>query len=96
MREFASVVERAVILGMGKKLNVKGALNIPNGADISTGAVMTTGTFPTFDKMAENHIREALLLSGGGKIDGKNGAANLLGLHVSTLRGKMRKYGIIV
>ncbi|MGD9807504.1 MAG: helix-turn-helix domain-containing protein [Deferribacterales bacterium] len=30
----------------------------------------------------------------GGKIGGEDGAAELLGLNLSTLRGKMRKYGI--
>ena len=30
----------------------------------------------------------------GWKIEGSNGAADLLGLNPSTLRGKMRKFGL--
>ena len=38
-------------------------------------------------------IRKALKLSGG-KVDGKGGAAELLGINSGTLRHKMRKLGI--
>jgi hypothetical protein len=40
-----------------------------------------------------DHIENALHHSGG-RVEGKNGAAQLLGLHPSTLRGRMRKLGI--
>ncbi|WP_459944598.1 helix-turn-helix domain-containing protein [Desulfocastanea catecholica] len=39
------------------------------------------------------HIRRCLD-SSAGRIEGKNGAAKKLGLHPSTLRARMRKYGI--
>ena len=45
------------------------------------------------DDVIVAHIRRALNESGG-KMEGKAGAAELLGLHPSTLRGKMRKFGI--
>lgn len=86
-------MERSVILGMGKKLEIRPALNIPAELIITGTDSPSKACFLTFDKMAENHIRDALKLSGG-KIDGKDGGASLLGLNVSTLRGKMRKYGI--
>jgi len=40
-----------------------------------------------------DHILQALQKSGW-RIKGKNGAAEYLGLNVSTLRARMRKYGI--
>jgi transcriptional regulator with GAF, ATPase, and Fis domain len=45
------------------------------------------------DKLIIEHIKKALELSNG-KISGKDGAARLLGINPSTLRGKMRKYKI--
>jgi transcriptional regulator with GAF, ATPase, and Fis domain len=86
IREFAAVIERAVILGMGKTLDISNALNIPHPS-------VKQDTFETFDTMAKNHIIRALEISGG-KLSGENGAAGILGLNLSTLRGKMRKYGI--
>jgi transcriptional regulator with GAF, ATPase, and Fis domain len=49
--------------------------------------------FLSFDEMAVRHIREALQMAGG-KINGPEGAARLLGLHPNTLRTKMSKLGI--
>jgi transcriptional regulator with GAF, ATPase, and Fis domain len=43
--------------------------------------------------MIASHIRAALKLSRG-RVEGRGGAAQLLGLHPSTLRAKMRKHGI--
>lgn len=88
IREFAAVMERAVILGMGKSLDVKAALNIP-----AESAKETPSLFPTFEEAAKAHIIRALELSGG-KLSGRGSASELLGLNLSTLRGKMRKYGI--
>jgi transcriptional regulator with GAF, ATPase, and Fis domain len=43
--------------------------------------------------MEHNHIMQVLLTTGW-RIEGKNGAATLLGLNASTLRARMRKLGI--
>jgi transcriptional regulator with GAF, ATPase, and Fis domain len=45
------------------------------------------------DAMISAHIEKALDFSNG-RIEGKNGAAEMLGLHPSTLRGRMRKLNI--
>lgn len=47
----------------------------------------------TLDEAVALHIQQALKLSGG-KVEGTDGAAGRLGIHPSTLRGKMRKLGI--
>ena len=46
-----------------------------------------------FDDVVQRHIQHALRLTHG-KIKGPNGAAQLLGLHPSTLKGKMKKLDI--
>ncbi|MGD8386954.1 MAG: helix-turn-helix domain-containing protein [Desulfobacteraceae bacterium] len=43
--------------------------------------------------MVVRHIRKALAATGG-RVEGTAGAARLLGLHPSTLRGRMKKLGI--
>jgi hypothetical protein len=45
------------------------------------------------DKVISRHIRKALLLSKGG-VEGPGGTAKLLGVNPSTLRARIRKYGI--
>lgn len=88
IRELAAVIERAVILGSGKELDVCSALNKPAVEDSESDS-----GFLTFDEMAKKHIENALRICNG-KMGGEDGAAELLGLNLSTLRGKMRKYGI--
>lgn len=51
------------------------------------------GGFLSLDAMLAKHIQDALMLSHG-KIQGKGGAAELLGVNESTLRSKMKKLGI--
>jgi transcriptional regulator with GAF, ATPase, and Fis domain len=45
------------------------------------------------DEMERDHISQVLQKTGW-RIEGKAGAAVLLGLNPSTLRGRIRKYGI--
>ena len=49
--------------------------------------------FSSFEVVVRGHIMKALELSGG-SVYGSEGAARLLNLNPSTLRGKMRKLGI--
>jgi hydrogenase-4 transcriptional activator len=91
VRELASVIERAVILGHGKRLDVVNAL----------GAAPTTQSRPiapslavdTLDRMLIAHIESALAATRG-RIEGPKGAAALLGINPHTLRAKMRKLSI--
>jgi transcriptional regulator with GAF, ATPase, and Fis domain len=52
--------------------------------------IVETQRFPTLDDAIRAHIESALLLAAG-RIEGRGGAADLLGLNPHTLRGKMRK-----
>jgi len=107
VREFASVIDRAVLLGNGEHLDFETALGsfpgIGHGKQdlalthsCSPLAVTNAGGakgFPTLDEAMAEHIREALRQAHG-KVEGARGAATLLGLNPSTLRSRMRKLGI--
>ena len=88
VRELESIVERAVITSQGT------ALQILDRFENS----LTTGEQDARDGKAlvdieRDHILQALGKTGW-KVEGKKGAAAMLGLNPSTLRGRMRKDGI--
>jgi transcriptional regulator with GAF, ATPase, and Fis domain len=104
VRELIAVMERAVILGEGRSLEVATALGAgpsatPNGgASVSRpnpppGAARGAEPFPTLDAAMARHI-EAALERTGGRIEGRTGAARLLDINPHTLRARMRKLGI--
>ncbi|MCW5808691.1 MAG: sigma-54-dependent Fis family transcriptional regulator, partial [Deltaproteobacteria bacterium] len=84
VRELAAVIERAAILGEGRRLDIRRALG--PSAETSTA-------FPTLDATIRRHIETALARCHG-RIEGPHGAARLLGLNPNTLRSKMQKLGI--
>lgn len=101
VRELSAVMERAVILGEGKRLEVAKALGIapvPTRAlPVSLNAVEmvpkpTNLPLPLDDAMAQ-HIESVLRLTQG-RIEGVAGAAQLLQINPHTLRGRMRALGI--
>ena len=92
VRELAAVVERAAILGGGRRLDVGAALG-DGQPRRDERALPTTHAFPTLADAMRAHIEQALVLAHG-RIEGKGGAADLLGLNPHTLRGKMRKLAI--
>ena len=89
VRELESVIERAVIITQGNSLQVLDRFDTfrkseePEGQDIKT-----------LVDLEHDHILQVLQKTGW-RIEGKKGAAGLLGLNSSTLRARMRKYGII-
>lgn len=100
VRELAAVIERAAILGGGRRLEVAAALgDATHHAPPSFPATLTpapsssSGRFPTLLEVTRGHVERALVLANG-RIEGRGGAAELLGLNPHTLRGKMRKLGI--
>jgi hydrogenase-4 transcriptional activator len=95
------VIDRAAILGAGKRLEVGKALGLIPGI---SAPVPTTDQPPppppslastcrTLDAAMTQHI-EATLEATHGRVEGPHGAARLLGINPYTLRGKMRKLGI--
>ena len=93
IRELASVIERATILGNGRHLDVRsalGTLKLGRGAQAPTSR---SSEFPNLESVIQGHIEVALRRTSG-RIEGKGGAAALLGVNPHTLRARMRKLGL--
>lgn len=95
IRELQNVIERALILGRGKTLSVDELIPGHTGTGLSAAAPEQTVTVLPLDEVIKNHINLALKQSCG-KIEGRDGAAELLNMHPSTLRSRMKKYGIVI
>lgn len=100
VREVAAVIERAAILGDGKRLRVAEALGPVPGRGRSATDAPAGGLTPdeldeglTLDAAMARHIERALRASGG-QIEGATGAARRLAINPHTLRARMRKLGI--
>jgi transcriptional regulator with GAF, ATPase, and Fis domain len=100
IRELSSVIDRAVILGGGRGLEVAKALgqagSVPGAESrVRLGAPMAPAgeRILTLDAAMKQHIERALVVTRG-QLEGPDGAAALLGINPNTLRGRMRKLGI--
>jgi formate hydrogenlyase transcriptional activator len=88
VRELESVVERAIITSQGSVLQVLDrfenfrAKSVPAGQSVQDLVGL------------EKNLIQSALQKTGWRIEGINGAAQLIGLNPSTLRFRMRKYGI--
>jgi transcriptional regulator with GAF, ATPase, and Fis domain len=94
VRELAAVIERAAILGDGRRLDVPNALGAPStGAAPRPREPSGDGRFATLEQVIQSHIEQALRRSRG-RVEGERGAARLLGINPCTLRSRMRKLQI--
>lgn len=104
IRELASVIDRAAILGDGQSLAIARALGastvVPPLArrdrptqDESLPTSSTLSTMASLDDAIRQHIHAALRTTRG-RIDGQHGAARLLNVNPFTLRSRMKKLGI--
>ncbi|MDB4955706.1 MAG: GAF/sigma-54-interact/HTH domain transcription regulator [Myxococcales bacterium] len=89
VRELSAVIERAAILGEGRRLDVERALGIRGNDE----PARDPNHFPTLEDAMRTHIERALLRSKG-QIEGPQGAAMLLDIHPNTLRSRMTKLGL--
>jgi transcriptional regulator with GAF, ATPase, and Fis domain len=99
VRELAAVIERAAILGEGRRLEMARALGAPvrashplppsrrDDGDTSPARLLT------LDEAMARHIERALAETAG-RIEGPGGAAARLAINPHTLRSRMRKLGI--
>jgi len=92
VRELENVVERAIIL------NREGPLSFSDLHPQEQSEILPVATSDEMDlynlnQVTINHIRRVLKITKG-KVEGKDGAAELLGINPGTLRGRMRKLGI--
>lgn len=86
VRELENIVERAVILSQGKRFSI----------DFEFKRKRKNGkekVFPSMEQLQQEHILKALRRANG-KITGKGGAAELLGMKDKTLYSRMTKFGI--
>jgi PAS domain S-box-containing protein len=83
VRELEHAIEGAMITARGKKLNFE----LPQIAD------NTLSDFKSFEEMERDYILRVLEAKNW-RIGGEDSAASTLGMHVSTLRGRMKKLGI--
>ena len=97
VRELENFIERAVILTSGSELQAplaELAVSV-NGGDRQTEApsAVTAPGPVSLEDVERAHIEE-IVRQTRGVIGGKGGAAELLGLPVSTLRNRMKKLGL--
>jgi DNA-binding NtrC family response regulator len=87
VRELQNVVERAVINTQGPVLFIADTLEVPRDAEL-----------PTIRKRHLKVVEQDCILNvleeTKWKIEGKDGAAAILGLNPSTLRSRMKNLGI--
>lgn len=94
VRELQNIIERAIIQNRGGPLFFP-----PLGAAMAAPLPGVPAAAPdqllTLNAAAAEHIRRMLTVTGG-RIAGRGGAAELLGVNPSTLRSRMKKLGIRV
>ena len=88
IRELANFIERAVILTPGEELQVP-LIELATSSEINV-AIGTPSTF----RQAESSVIIDALRAASGRIAGKGGAAERLGLKRTTLQTKIRRLGI--
>jgi|APSaa5957512576_1039674.scaffolds.fasta_scaffold00480_13 transcriptional regulator with GAF, ATPase, and Fis domain len=91
VRELQNVVERALIINP-KGLLVFEHMNQSHSRGISAPE-SGDETVTSLNDMMSNYIQQVLVKTAG-KIHGKGGAAELLGINANTLRNRMNKLGI--
>lgn len=92
VRELDNIIERSLITCNGEPLTFP---ELETGLRTSQQTSDAKGGLLKLDDMIIQHIRAALEQCNG-VISGPNGAAEVLGLNPSTLRGKIRKYRLNV
>jgi transcriptional regulator with GAF, ATPase, and Fis domain len=86
IRELENVIQRAIILSSD------GAISIDD-ISLSLAKPVTASVGTTLEEIERNHIQR-MLSTTLWRIEGRRGAAELLGLKPSTLRSRLRKLGI--
>jgi formate hydrogenlyase transcriptional activator len=88
VRELANFIERAVIVTRGEELE------IPTAALPAVSETVFTVSAPSSFRQAESTVIIEALRVAAGRIAGKGGAAERLGLKRTTLQNKIRRLGI--
>ncbi|MDR1382517.1 MAG: sigma 54-interacting transcriptional regulator [Planctomycetaceae bacterium] len=107
IRELATVIDRAALLGNGKTLDIATALGVPNRDSHRGDSFSASGKRRTHDKnrwaafqsvepfeLLEKRYLEYVLAVTQGRIEGEHGAAELLEINPNTLRSRLKRLGI--
>ena len=86
IRELENVIQRAIILSSDGLISI-------NDISLSSAKPATASVGTTLEEIERNHIQR-MLSTTLWRIEGRRGAAELLGLKPSTLRSRLRKLGI--
>jgi transcriptional regulator with GAF, ATPase, and Fis domain len=89
VRELESVIERAVITTQGSTLKVLDHFETHHKSEAAAAPEVKA-----LGELEHDHISKVLQQTGW-RIEGKSGAAVILGINASTLRARMRKLGIV-
>jgi transcriptional regulator with GAF, ATPase, and Fis domain len=97
VREMSAVMERAVLIGQGRTIDVRGSLGL-GGRSAARPSSRASEPAPKarvepLDVVIRRHIETALAETHG-RVEGPHGAALLLKVNPHTLRARMRKLGI--
>jgi len=84
VRELENVIERAVVISQGKNLNI-----VEDFQQMSIDSESTK----TLEQNEKDYIIKVLEKTNG-RIEGKSGAGEILGINPSTLRSRIKKLGI--
>jgi formate hydrogenlyase transcriptional activator len=93
VRELENFIERAVIITRGSYLQIPLAELKTEAVANGGGKIALPARLVSMEEMERTHIEDVLRHTGG-QIGGDGGAAEILGLPVSTLRSRMKKLGI--
>lgn len=100
VRELKNVIERAVIMSSGKTLRLERSMP-EAGATAGAVAAGETGAGTALRVLTEEQMRQLqksnilnALRQSGGRVSGKGGAAELLGVKPTTLADRIKSYGI--
>ena len=92
VRELENVVERELILYPNEPLSFAG-LGAGAEHEAQPASAFARSSQLRLDEINAGHIRRVLQMTRG-VVQGKNGAAAILGIHHSTLRSRMKKLGV--
>jgi transcriptional regulator with GAF, ATPase, and Fis domain len=92
VRELSNAIERAIIIHEGRPLSFEDIIGFPghSGDEIRFSPAEAS---LTLNEMEADHIKQAMEKTGG-RVEGDQGAAALLGMNPGTLRHRMRKLKI--
>lgn len=93
VRELENIIQRAIIVSKGGIITDEDIVLSKTAIENGIEEITNKNSVVTLEEMEREYIQKVLKITSG-KISGKNGAADLLGIHPNTLRSRMEKLNI--